>query len=162
MGVSDTPLDDPVAHYEGYATAWNDHDAERVLAHFAPDVRYDDPATDGVYEYDDLEPFVRELLDGFPDVHFEPTRIMETREPGVLVVQWTMTGTQTGTYEGLPPTDEHVEVDGIERVVVTEDGIAEVRGYFDNHEFTAQLGLTFPEVVGKLPKLAVGAVRNAL
>ena len=162
MVGSDTETLDPVAHHERYAAAWNGHDVAAVMECFAPNVRYDDPATDGVLGYADLEPFVRETFRGFPDVHFETRARYETDREGTLVVEWTMHATHTGTFEGLPPTDEHVELDGMERFVVGSEGVTEVRGYFDNREFLAELGLTFPEVVGKVPKLAVGAVRNAI
>jgi 3-isopropylmalate dehydrogenase len=58
-----------------------------------------------------------------------------------------MRATHTGTFEGLLPTGESVAFDGMERFVVGEEGVTEVRGYFDNRGFLVGLGLTFPDVV---------------
>jgi hypothetical protein len=72
-----------------------------------------------------------------------------------------MRATHTGTFEGLLPTGESVAFDGMERFVVGEEGVTEVRGYFDNREFLVGLGLTFPDVVTNVSRLVVCAVRNA-
>jgi predicted ester cyclase len=80
----------------------------------------------------------------------------------VLVAEWTMRGTHSGPFDGLPPTGNEIELDGVDVVTVSDDGITSITGYFDQRAFVEQLGLTFPTVVGQLPTLAVGAVRHRL
>jgi hypothetical protein len=73
-----------------------------------------------------------------------------------------MTGTHEGSFQGLPPTGETIEIEGVDIVTITDEGITSINGYFDQSAVMSQLGLTFPTVLGKVPTLAVGAVRAAL
>lgn len=45
-------------------------------------------------------------------------------------------------------------------VTVSEDGITDWRDYWNEQAFRQQLGLTFPAVVGHLPRFAAWAVRR--
>ena len=72
----------------------------------------------------------------------------------------TMRGTHSGTLDGLPPTGDAFELDGVDVMTVSVEGITAVRGYFDQETFAEQWGLRFPKIVGHLPRLAVGAIRN--
>lgn len=148
------------AHYERYVEGWNDHDPEVVMSAFADGGTASDPATDGTISGTEIREWVEETVEAFPDVRFAVDR--RAAEDGRLFVEWTMYGTHEGTFEGLPPTGEAVEISGVDVVEISEEGITTIDGYFNEAEFRAELGLTFPEVVGQLPTLAVGAVRNAL
>lgn len=147
-------------HYDRYAAAWNDHDPEGAMDAFAPGGTMTDPATDGVLAGEEIGEWVEETVAGFPDVSFTEDRRVEG--DGVLFVEWTMRGTHDGQFGPLPPTRRSVEVSGVDVVTGGEEGITSITGYLDMSEFRAQLGLTFPEVVGQLPKLAAGAVKNGL
>jgi len=98
---------------------------------------------------------------GVPDAPFEERRVGEI-DPGVVVSEWTMRGTHSGALDGLPPTGREFELDGVDVITVSDDGIVSLRGYFDQESFAEQLGLTFPAILGQLPKLAVGALRTTL
>lgn len=148
-------------YHETYIEAWNDHDPERVLAQFAEGGTYDDPTLDEPLVGREIEEYVTEIVTGVPDVHIEERRVVEC-DPGVVVSEWTMRGTHSGTLNGLPATGNAFELDGIDVITVSDEGITSVRGYFDQEAFAQQLGLTFPAIVGQVPKLALGALRDAI
>lgn len=54
------------------------------------------------------------------------------------------------------------EFDGVGVYTISEDGIEPVKICFDQSSKADHLGLTFPANIGQLPKLAIGALRNAL
>jgi steroid delta-isomerase-like uncharacterized protein len=151
-------------YFERYTEGWNDHDPDAVVEQFAPGGTYVDSALAEPLERDEIADFVTDTVTGFPDVRFEERRVVTAEEGAelVLVAEWTMRGTHTGPFEGVPPTGNEIELDGVDVVTVSDDGITSITGYFDQRAFVEQLGLTFPAVVGQLPALAVGAVEQRL
>ncbi|MFT4889275.1 MAG: steroid delta-isomerase-like uncharacterized protein [Halobacteriales archaeon] len=107
----------------------------------------------------EIEEYVAEIVTGVPDVHFDERRVVD-RDPGVVVTEWTTRGTHSGPLAGLPPTGTAFELDGVDVMTVSEEGITSVRGYFDQETFAEQLGLTFPAIVGQFPRLAIGAIKG--
>lgn len=148
-----------VEHYDRYAEGWNDHDPEAVMAAFADGGTFEDAATDETLRGEEIGEWVEESVKAFPDLHFEPRRRVSNEE-GILFAEWTMRGTHDGPLNGLPPTHRTIEVGAVEVVDLSEDGITSLTGYFDMSELNEQLGLTFPAIIGQLPTLAIGAVRN--
>lgn len=71
-----------------------------------------------------------------------------------------MHGTHDGPLDGPPPTHRTIELDTVDVVKISEEGITSITGYFDISDMNEELGLTFPEVIGQLPKLVTGAVRG--
>jgi len=152
------------AYFERYTEGWNDHDPDAVVEQFAPGGTYVDSSLAEPLERDEIADFVTDTVMGFPDVRFEERRVFTAQEGDelVLVAEWTMRGTHAGPFEGLPPTGNELELDGVDVVTVSDDGITSITGYLDQNEVADQLGLTFPAVVGQLPMLAVGAVKQGL
>jgi steroid delta-isomerase-like uncharacterized protein len=150
--------------FERYTDAWNDHDPDAVVAQFAPGGTYVDSSLDEPLSRAEVPDFVAETVAAFPDVRFTERRVIteDSNEHLVLTAEWTMTGTHDGSFQGLPPTGETIEIEGVDIVTITDDGITSITGYFDQSAVRDQLGLTFPTVLGKVPTLAVGAVRGAL
>jgi steroid delta-isomerase-like uncharacterized protein len=150
--------------FESYTEGWNDHDPATVADQFAENGTYVDPNVGEKLQGEEIAEYVAGTIEGFPDVHFEEHRIMQTDIEGEfgLVVEWTMHGAHTGPLEGLPPTGNTIVLDGVDVVTISENGIVSIRGYFDQKEFAQQLGLTFPAIIGQLPTLAVGAAKQTL
>lgn len=155
------PDSTPVAYFDRYVEAWNEHDPEAVMAQFADGGTYVDPASDGTLSGKNIGEHVEGLATAFPDYHFAEGR-RSLNEEGILFAEWMLHGTHHGPLQGLPPTHRTIEVDGVDVVKLSEEGITSIAGYYDMSDFNEQLGLTFPAVVGQLPKLALGAVRNVL
>lgn len=158
-------VDNKTEYFETYLAGWNDHDPDAVVEQFAPGGTYTDPNTERPLGGTDIGAYVAGTVQGFPDLRFEEHRLLvNDSEEGelVLVAEWTMHGTHTGEFDGLPPTGNTVALDGVDIVTLTDEGITSITGYYDLQTFADQLGLTFPKVVGQLPKLAVGAIRRTL
>lgn len=144
-----------------YVAGWDDQDPKAVMAAFAPGGTVTAPPFDEPRMGDEIGEWVAETVRGFPDVHFADDEVLSTDAEGEFVLEWTLYGTHTGPFNGIPPTGNAVELEGVDVFTVSEDGIESLRIYFDQSSMAEQLGLTFPEIVGQLPKLARGAIRNA-
>jgi len=55
--------------------------------------------------------------------------------------EWTMTGTNDGELQGLPPTGNEVDLTGMSKLVFGDDGLEEEYMYYDVQALFAQLGL---------------------
>jgi len=157
---SDTKLQ----YFEEYENGWNEHDPEKVIAQFAESGTYFDPNVGEQIQGRDIGEYVAGTVKGFPDLNFEMGRRITSEEENelVLAAEWIMHGTHTGSLEGLPPTGNTIALEGIDVVTIADDGIVSIKGYFDQKALADQLGLTFPAIIGQLPKLAVGAVKQAI
>lgn len=153
-------INDRVYYWDRYAEGWDRHDPDEVMAAFAPGGQIVDPTLNEPRSGEEIGEWVEETVTGFPDVHFESHRVMTTDVEGVLIVEWTMYGTHTGFFEGLPPTHNEIALDGVDVVTISDDGIESIQIYFDQSSIADQLGLKFPTIIRQLPKLAIGAVRN--
>ena len=86
----------------------------------------------------------------FPDLTFEITSYAETSATK-LVAEWVMTGTNTGSLNGLAPTGKAIALKGVDLIEVVDDGIKLVTGYFDTKIVPIQLGLNLivhPSTIG--------------
>ncbi|WP_276274283.1 ester cyclase [Haloarcula litorea] len=129
---------------------------------FADGGTVSDPATEGTLSGEEIKEWVEETTEGFPDVRFEVERRVADHDKGLLFVEWTMYGTRDGPFGPLPPTGQSVEMNGVDVIAFSDDGITSINGFFDMTDFKEQLGLTFPAVLGQLPTLAVGAIKATL
>ena len=132
-----------------YFNAWNAHDCAAISATFAADGIYSSPST-GEISGKKLEIFAEHVWQAFPDLQFEVTSYAETSAIK-LVAEWVMTGTNTGSLNGLPPTGKAIALKGVDLIEVADDGIKLVAGYFDTKTVPIQLGLNVvvqPSTVG--------------
>lgn len=122
-----------------YTALWNGDlsrldvvaDEVRVLHPFAPEGEVHGPAA--------LEAFIGEYHNGFPDFRIEVHDWME--RDGLIMKEYTMTGTHEGEFKGISPTDRTIESTGIATIVVEDGEIREDRLYFDRMEPMEQLGV---------------------
>lgn len=132
-----------------YFNAWNAHDCAAISATFAADGIYSSPST-GEISGKKPEIFAEPAWQAFPDLQFEITSYAET-SPNKLVAEWLMTGTNTGSLNGLPPTGKVIALKGVDLIEVVDDGIKLVTGYFDTKIVPTQLGLNVivqPSTIG--------------
>jgi steroid delta-isomerase-like uncharacterized protein len=136
-----------------YFDAWNRHHSHDVLSTFAPGGTYEDPTTPEPVSGEAIAQQVDGLVQMFPDVAFEVVNAGATSERTVAA-EWVMRGTHSQPVFGAPPTGNQVELHGADFVVVSEEGIVSVRGYYNEPEYLRQLGLK----VHALPVAAMGPV----
>jgi steroid delta-isomerase-like uncharacterized protein len=131
---------EPIASCHAYFDAWIRRDADAMLSTFARGGTYRDPTTPGPIAGDALRGYAQRLWSAFPDLSFELGPVHRAGDHEVHA-QWTMTGTNTGSLNGLPPTGKSVRVPGIDVIETGPDGIVGVTGYFDSAAVPRQLGL---------------------
>jgi steroid delta-isomerase-like uncharacterized protein len=122
-----------------YIEAWNSRSPAAIAGMFLEDGTYSDPVTDGPLTGAAIARFAETLFTSFPDLGFEISSNVETG--GGVVLEWIMSGTNTGSLRGLPPTGKRIAVPGIDVIRVSGDRIASLRGYFDRHTMLEQLGV---------------------
>ncbi len=116
-----------------------------MLATFAPDGTYCDPASGGRLRGEALAGYMNGLWAAFPDLSFEIASA-GAAGPDLVAAQWIMRGTNTGSMMGLPPTGKSVTVSGADFIRVAggqsqEAKIQTVDGYFDSRAVPDQLGM---------------------
>ena len=136
-----------------YFEAWNAHDARAVTAALADGGTYADPTTEGPLTGAALAEHARGLFGAFPDLNFEVlgSQPADVGADGTMVVQWLMRGTNTGPWNGQPPTGRPVAIRGVDVFTVTAGEITSAEGYFDRQTLAEQLGFQMrplPPVAG--------------
>jgi steroid delta-isomerase-like uncharacterized protein len=138
------PGSDLRAFMRAYAEAWSSSDADRVLDFFTEDIVYEDvPNVDNGWETVSRgkEAVRRWLVEDFaamPDFGLE-IHSVRTTDNGAAV-EWTMTGTQTGDYPGLPASGRSISIRGASFMRFEGGKIAWNRDYYDMYLFLTQLG----------------------
>jgi steroid delta-isomerase-like uncharacterized protein len=102
---------------------------EDFAIHFAPN-----PATGP----EALKATARMLHSGFPDLHFSIDDLVA--EGDRVAVRWTMTGTHTGTYFGIPASGRSVELRAIVIFRLVDDRLAELWPLIDIYGLRQQIG----------------------
>lgn len=124
-----------------YFDGWNAHDAEAIAATFAQGGTYTDPIVQGL-DPDATGAYAVGLAAAFPDLRFELVTSTLT-DDGAVAAQWVMRGTNSGPFNGLPPTGHEIALPGADFITFADDGsgIASVTGYFDSAGVPRDLGL---------------------
>jgi predicted ester cyclase len=87
-----------------------------------------------------VEEGVRMLRQGFPDLQLTTQELLA--EGDQVVARFTMSGTNTGDYRGLPaPTRQHFQSEAIAILRIVDGRVAELRGTADRLGMLAQLGI---------------------
>ncbi|AYB32955.1 ester cyclase [Chryseolinea soli] len=86
-----------------------------------------------------LKPIVLAIRKGFPDLHYEIKEIIATKDR--VVARVVMTGTQSDTLFGIPPTGKRVEVNQINIEKIENGRIVEHWRVTDELAMMKQLGV---------------------
>jgi len=142
------PVTEPEISVEERATiidrtlaVWNDGDLNIVEELYAPDLVWHvvDIAEDvvGLEAFKDLVTTFRTAFPDF-DLTFDETLVADD----MMVIRWTMTGTNTGTFQGLPPTDRPVRLSGMALSRMVDGKTAEVWQHYNALSIFEQMGYT--------------------
>ncbi len=120
--------------------AWNARDADRIVACLADDAVYEDVPLGAMNRSAaETRQFVAVAWKGFPDLRFEAVEASALGEHAVF--EWTMAGTHTGDFPGLPPSGRSFSVRGVSVVELASNGrIRRIRDYWDFATALRQLG----------------------
>lgn len=124
---------------QGYFDAWNQRDPDAIVAAFTEGGTYTDPVA-GSLNGSAIGAYANGLFTAFPDLTFDIVSAAPAGD-GVVAAQWLMRGTNTGPFQGAPPTGRGIALPGADFITVAGDKISAVKGYFDSREIPVQLGL---------------------
>lgn len=158
MGTNGEPHPERVVGQ--YEALWNgDFSMVDVVAEDA--TVHDPSAPGGVLQGGDaLVDHVRETFRGFPDFSIDVDDVLARGDTAML--HGTATGTLEGEFYGAPPTGRAMDLGWMARTVVDGGRVVDDRIYYDQKEMLAQLGVTFPDVLFLLPRMAGAKVRGLL
>lgn len=77
-------------------------------------------------------------FNSFPDMHFEITAAIE--EENHVAINWILTGTNTGTIQGFPPTHKKIKTNGMTIYYFKDNLICGHAQVFDRVTVAKQLG----------------------
>lgn len=126
--------------YQDYEDLWNGDfsQLEVVAESFAfqsPDV------PDGELQgREAFEAYLRDVRSAFPDWQVVTDDLLAG--DGLIMKEWTVTGTHEGEYNGIPPTGREIEINGMAKDIITDDKVQEGRLYYNTQDMAEQLGLT--------------------
>lgn len=78
----------------------------------------------------------------------------------IVMDEMTISGAHEGELFGLPPTGRKVRIQEMNNYHIQDGKVQMHVAYYNEQEVKEQLGLTFPEIVWQLPKLAWRKVRS--
>lgn len=150
---------------EAYAALWNNQEYENIPDVVSQSYVLVDPVAPAelpgpageIHGPDGLEQYIRAVMGAFPDM--EMTLDEMVVHEGTVMTEETVTGTHTGELFGLPPTDRVVKMKEMQKYHIVNGKVESQAVYYNVEEMKAQLGLTFPAIVGQLPKLVWRKIR---
>lgn len=121
-----------------WAAAWSEHDADAVAGIFHDEGEYDDvafgvvsPGRQGAREW------AAGFLASFPDLHVAIVGAYAT--DGLEVVEWRMSGTQLGEFDGIRPARRRFVVRGVTLLHVRDGRVVRCSDYWDRASVHRQL-----------------------
>lgn len=119
---------------------WQRRDWDAMAPRMAPDIVMEDVAEGRLYRGpDEVRARLERFVTSFPDGRIEVLSIRESA--GTTISQLAFRGTNTGPYDGRPPTGRLVEGRFCEVFTFRRGRIVRVEEYYDRHEILRQLGL---------------------
>lgn len=122
-----------------YLDAWNSHNTDRIVESFSEGGTYYDPTSKTLIG-NAIGTYAKSLWTAFPDLNFQLISVSEQANAKVSF-EWLMTGTNTASFMGLPPTGKTISLPGADFIEFDSDGITSLIGYFDTSVVPYQLGL---------------------
>lgn len=119
----------------------------------APDFVFYGPSTPQGLDAEGFRAFIKETRAAFSNKRFtELDRIVQEDR---VALRFRMTGTQDGTFCGIPPTGATLDTEGCDIIYVRGGRITEVRAYFD-------LMATVQRILMPLPGKIIGGLIGTL
>jgi steroid delta-isomerase-like uncharacterized protein len=122
------------------------HDPDRILALYAADAVWEEVALNLVARgHEEIRAHLERLFVATPDIAFDLAGGFAAGDR--VAAEWTVTGTSTGDFPGLPPaTGQRFSFRGASIFELADGQIARYTEYWDAYAFLVQLGaLPAPE-----------------
>jgi steroid delta-isomerase-like uncharacterized protein len=115
----------------------------------APNFRFYGPSTRSGLDAQGFMRFLAETRAAFSNKRF--TEVDRIAGPDRVALRFRMTGTQDGSFHGIPPTGATIDVEGCDVIYFSEEKIVEIRAYFDLLPVVQNLLVPLPvRIVGGL------------
>ena len=125
---------------DGWAAAWNAHDADAVVAWYAADGTHRMASGNTYRGAADVRAMVQRTLGAYPDLRFDVRRTFAAEQH--FVIEYTMRGHQQSAIGDRPGTGRAIEVDGVLVGTTSKDGrVTTCVDYLDHLTIRRQLGL---------------------
>ncbi|ELZ78007.1 hypothetical protein C455_09998 [Haloferax larsenii JCM 13917] len=128
-----------------FEEAWNGNDLSALDDLYAADVRIATVRTgsdDTLVSRDDLKELYSEWDDAFPDATTELHAVVA--EDDAVMVWWSIHGTHDGTFRGIEPTGNQIDVEGFSYRRFDDGRIAESKDAASMTTLFEQLGVELP------------------
>lgn len=127
---------------KAYLEAWNQHDVNRAGGFLADDVEYFDASFAGLQHGREaaVDKGISVFMRGVPDLRWDLRSAPIANSDGISF-EWTLTGTNTGSWGGIPATNQKINLKGMTFIRFRGDKIAYQAVYYDSATLNRQLGL---------------------
>lgn len=127
---------------EAIEETWNKANEEAVPNYYAPTFVFHQEGGSEVRGPLAMEEWIRATHGGFPDIRYTVDAMYG--EDNKVATRYHVSGTQTGSFRGLPATGKPIDLTG-EMIYYVQDGkIIEGWGFWDTLGLLEQLGLVQP------------------
>jgi steroid delta-isomerase-like uncharacterized protein len=127
-----------------FYAAYGRRDVEAMMSLVSDDIVEDLSGIGLVTGAQDEREFLSGLLAAFPDLVTEVTRVIAVGD--LVAVEWHRSGTFSGTpWRGLPASGKPFVLRGGAFLVVSDNKITRITGYYDTADFARQIGALPPE-----------------
>jgi steroid delta-isomerase-like uncharacterized protein len=125
-----------------WLSAWNAHDTSQAAALLADDVEYFDAGFAGIQHGREaaIDKGMSAFLRGVPDLRIE-LRGEPIVSKDAVAWEWTFSGTNSGTWGGIPATNQHIQLKGFSLMRLRNGHIVQLSSYYDTGTLNRQLGL---------------------
>jgi steroid delta-isomerase-like uncharacterized protein len=134
---------------DSYLAIWNDGDLDLVDELYAPDfVWHVVDIDEDVVGTEAFKGLVTSFRTAFPDFHVTFDEVLVAGDK--TVIQWTMTGTNTGPLQDLPPSGQPVRLQGVAISRSVDGRTVEVWQHYNPLSMFQQMGYTLtPPSIGE-------------
>lgn len=122
-----------------YQEVWNERKAQCVEKYLSPSHALVDPnATDTKTGPEAYKEVLERFLRAFSNLKFEVQELVCEKDK--VVASWTITGVHSGEYNGLPPTNKKIVVEGISIHQITDGKIMDTYSVWDTLGLMKKVG----------------------
>ena len=122
-----------------YDEVWNERKVQLADKYLSPSHALVDPnAADSETGPEAYKAVVTRLLRAFSDLRFEVQEMIGEKDK--VVAAWTISGTHTGEYNGIAPTNKKVSVEGISIHQIADGKIMDTSSVWDTLGLLKKIG----------------------
>jgi len=118
---------------------WNKGDLSQVETYYAPDYTFYTEGGGVQRGPDSMKEWSTTIHTAFPDINYHLDALYAEGEK--VAARYSVTGTHTGDFRGMPPTGKAVNLTGHMILYVRDGKIIQGHGYWDTLGLLQQLGL---------------------